>query len=789
MIPLIKTYYNDHYTWSHFVGDYCIAHHDGVVSILVEWDGLDCELGNQIERRNAFERVYSLLSHLQEDFFYELHLWRDPDSSLVDKYLAFNDRHVRGGDFGKMIRQDYANHLRPYGISNRVGLVITTTPKTKFSFTVKRRLINQSKLSITLEEHARVVASLLPGGKLAECSAYLNAIAGTYDHARKLSKQLSSYDPSLPINDQVVTKAPVVEDGLLKLGDNYSKVLLLYLYPEVDDLAGWFVGMSSVNVSMHVVQIINPLNTKKAVQDSEKEQQLGEGLKSRSGNSYQQQQINALGSFTQTVAANNLSIFKNAYVVTLHGDKSNLKQHAAMITEYIERGGGQVRQEDYMQLPNWRISQPGQGYLSPFLRPDSSIQLAHMAPVQTFNDGHVEPELLWLGESGQLIGTNYTKAPLLHSFTVAITGGGKGVKKVKEICETYPLGVDWYISEIGSSYKWVVEAFGGSYSKIDPRNTCVNPLPLFSVASPNQDKPLDAILCGSTIGALSFLLTDGDTNLNIDQKAAAQTALQNLYRNESKDQDAPTLPAYLSSLEDSTFSSKAQETEATFMAGKLHSFLDTTEGAPFRGQDSLNLSEGITGVDLKDVDRASKDLLKYYLVFIALRFNHLAFARRKTSISLLDEMHKFIRIAPDVMGALISELGRMGRKEASFVDLVTQGVKEIDVIETEVLNSMQIRSLLYREDEHDLIADRIRMPSGVVDTWKGLPYPLELDWRPCIYGVGQDYYNLHLTFPQSLLDLADTSGHGLDFKDEIDLLTNDPMERLSLFRQRMESRL
>ncbi|MEO8342525.1 MAG: hypothetical protein ABI536_01795, partial [Gallionella sp.] len=218
------------------------------------------------------------------------------------------------------------------------------------------------------------------------------------------------------------------------------------------------------------------------------------------------------------------------------------------------------------------------------------------------------------------------------------------------------------------------------------------------------------------------------------------------------------------------------------------SFLETTEGRIFARPDNLVLSEGITGVDLKEVDRASPKLLKFYLVFLALRFNHLAFARRNPARVLLDEMHKFVAIAPDVVGKLISELARMGRKDAAAIDLVTQGVAEIDIIEAEVLNSMPLRTLLFRSDGHDQIASRIAMPAGPLEIWKRYPYPLNFDWRPAIKSVGQDYYNLHLTFPNILLDLSATSPADLDLKDQISATVSDPLQRLHLFRLAKESR-
>ena len=485
---------------------------------------------------------------------------------------------------------------------------------------------------------------------------------------------------------------------------------------------------------------------------------------------------------------NGLAIFKNAYIIHLHGEREELKTAERDITDWIESAGGQIRSADYVQLPYFRAGQPGQGYRCPLFRPDHTWQVANMAPVQVYRTGERNPESIRLGESGALIGFSTSTQIVPHSFTVAMTGGGKGVEKVAQIAETFPFGIDWYIAEIGGSYRWIVESFGGVYSKIDPSETVVNPLPPYSVAAGDAVLPLNATLAGGTVNALAFLLTDGKTELPVHHAAAAQSALQLLYAVAPEGKDAPTLADLLVELEKSDFESEPQRKAAHEMAENLSSFLETTEGRIFARPDNLVLSEGITGVDLKEVDRASPKLLKFYLVFLALRFNHLAFARRNPARVLLDEMHKFVAIAPDVMGRLISELARMGRKDAAAIDLVTQGVAEIDIIEKEVLNSMPLRTLLYRGDEWESIANRIAMPDGPLAIWKKYPYPLNFKWRPALKSVGPDYYNLHLTFPEILLDLSATSPEDLDLKERIGLTTRDPMERLKLFRMEKEKR-
>jgi hypothetical protein len=215
------------------------------------------------------------------------------------------------------------------------------------------------------------------------------------------------------------------------------------------------------------------------------------------------------------------------------------------------------------------------------------------------------------------------------------------------------------------------------------------------------------------------------------------------------------------------------------MSANLHSFLETPEGRIFARRDNVQISPGISGIDLRDVDRASPKLLTFYLVFLCLRFLNLAFAKTGQARVLLDEIHRFVAHAPEVLRRLVSEIARMGRKEAAAIDIVTQGLAEIDVLEKEIVNSMPLRSLLYRSDGWDVIAGRIAMPSRAVAIWRQLPYPLNLPWRPAVRSVGSDYFGVRLTFPPELLAIADTTPEGLIRKDAIGARVTDPLERLA----------
>ena len=785
MKRLLKKY-ERFFTWSHPLGEEVIAHQDGAVSLLIEWQGLDMEMCSEQERLQHWATLYRCLEQVGGDYCLEFHLWREHDPQLAQAYLAKGADMVRGIEFGQIVREAQARHLSQYAMVNSVGLIVTRLPQKKRLAGVRAQLKHQARLGEDLREQALKLVNALPGASIAPFTRYLERIAQSVDRNGYTRGARTRHDPQLLITEQMLREAPTVVQGAVTFGepDNtcVTKVLYVHLYP--DSRPAWFTGLAPISATLHVSHVIRPADTASAMRRAERETDLLEGTASNRGQDYTAKGLSDLAAFRRMVADHDLAIFHNAYIIHLHGTRAQVKHAAEEIKHLIDTQGGQVRDADYMQLPFFRAAQPGQGYRTPIFRPDHTWQVADMVPVQVYRRGDAHVESLRLGHASQLIGFDLSHQSVAHAVTVAMTGAGKGVDKVTTIAETYPLNVDWYIAEIGTTYQWVVEAFGGTYTRIDPDHTVINPLPRFGVADRTTPLPLDSALAGGTLQALAFLLTDGATTLDVHSAAAAEMALQMLYANPGAPGEAPTLEDYLKELERADyFEHEDQALAAKRMGNNLHSFLCTTAGRIFTRRDNLELSPGITGVDLKDVGKASPQLLKFYLVFLSLRMAHMAFyTTANPARVLLDEMHEFVRVYPEVVGALISGIARMGRKENAAIDIVTQGIREIDVIEKEVLNSMPLRSLLYRADEWDEIASRINMPARPLEVWKQFEYPLERDYRPALRSVGNCYYRLHLVYPDLLLDLADTSPAALALKASIAQQTRDPLERLELLR-------
>ncbi len=760
--------YCDIYTWSHAVSENVVAHGDGAVSLAILWNGLDAEFEDGPGRAREWATIGRVLERLPDGYWLEFHLWRERHPEAVDHYLAHYEQAPRKSPFAAAMRSEIADHLAPYILVNTVALIVGCLPKMEAG--VRRALNGQAQRGAELDVLGAELCALLPGGRVATVLEYAGLIQRSYDKG----PAPSVLEPWLSLAEQLIVVPPRPGKRLLDVDGHTWRVFYLHLYPDIDP--AWILPSVSGAISLHISQVIMPATTERVLRASERADRLAQGALARKGRERQVAALRDMQGFRQQVADQDWRVHRNAYTVCVDLDGVP-SQALARLVEGLQGKGGRARDDDFVQLPFFRISQPGQGYRSPIWRPDHGALIAAMAPAQVFRTGSAHPESLRLGLASQPLAFDYSHQTVAHGFTVAMTGAGKGVDKVATIVETYPFGIDWYVLEIGSTYRWAIEALGGVYVKLDPGTAAVNPLPPRAQA----EGGLDPLLASGTLNILAFILTDGRTQLDFHEAAAGAAALTCLYEKASAGD--PGLVDLLKSLDALDDVSPEQRQASRVMGANLHSFLETPEGRVFAGQDNVQVSPGISGVDLKDVDRASPKLLTFYLVFLCLRFLNMAFAGRNQARVLLDEIHRFVAHAPGVLSRLVSEIARMGRKEAAAVDIVTQGLAEIDLMEKEIVNSMPLRSLLYRNDGWEEIAERIGMPGRALEIWKRLPFPLHLPWRPAIRSVGPQYHGLRLTFPAGILALADTTPEGLARKERLGAEISDPLARLARFRE------
>ena len=214
-------HYEKHYSWSHPLGENCIAHKDGAVSVMVFWDGVDSILLTEEQRLSIWANFYLLLNSLSDQYCIEFHFWRERNASLAKKYLEKNKDMVRAVEFATQVRQKHAEHLSRYSHRNSVAVTITRLPGTNpFALFTKTNLTRQAQCAQELIGEAMKISRSLAGARLATLQEYRQSIFRSYDRSVNHNR-LPVYNHQLLMTEQVINTPPVLENGMVKLNSRF----------------------------------------------------------------------------------------------------------------------------------------------------------------------------------------------------------------------------------------------------------------------------------------------------------------------------------------------------------------------------------------------------------------------------------------------------------------------------------------------------------------------------------------------------------------------------------------
>ena len=813
--------YADRYSWRGGLGEHFVAHHDGTVSMMIQWDGECIEMLTQEERLQRWRNYFRLLAELPQDVVIENHFWRGFDRSVADDYLAQGQLMVRAKKFGAFCRNAMYDHLAHRGMSNTIMTVFSIPAEVSWldAFRVRKHLKKQRQAAQRLLDVVHQLRSYFPGIQLCSVEEYAQAVHRSYSRDFDRDHLNPELDQRFHFNHQWVSDKPVREGDLLKVGNTFTKVAVLFLYP--DALPGWFESFSNYwGVELHVSQVVQSIGAKNIVHRTEMEAKRANHSEHMHGATFARGKHQDLVDFKDYVADNDLAVLRNVWIIHIH---SKNRQDVLNAYDDISKNlnqGGQLRDGPNLDYLYWRVAMPGMGYQSDFMREDDEHQVASMMPIVVQDAGLVEPSQLRLSTSGQLVGLSNPKDSPNHSLNIAKTNSGKGVEKVVQICETYPLGEDWYIIEVGTSYEWVVEAFGGGYIHIDPEEVVPNPFPAFAdlnktshfgeeslsgdaaveaskddsvenisiSAFANKKAPLPGYVVAPTMASTAFILTGGKSDFeNPHQRMVAEMAMQLLYLEEPGGRTAPNMEDYLNQLvklKNDQDLSDVQRQAALRLGDNLDSFLGTKEGSIFTRPDNFTVTQGITGVDLDPLVQASMDkMAAVYLVNIALRYKQMALATLEPAHILMDELHEISRTHPEVVRTLIRQISRMGRRQAAYVDAISQEERDLTIDPTFARQCLH-KTLLYMEGNHTSVREALEIPTVPFQRWANFGNPEGKNYRPAIRSFGRDrYFDLFLTFPESLIHLAESSPSKRKLKAKVAKEADDIFERLELFRK------
>jgi hypothetical protein len=807
--------YQDNFTWALPLGENVIEHHDGAVSIAYSWMGLILDnCNNDMEVEQKYSAYYQYLKHLSNytNLTIEHHFFREGNRTLADEYIEYGEKNiVRSKELGLFFRKELADHLGMFGRLNSTVTVLTLTPETMGLFTSAK--VGRNKLKARgdqLLSIVRKIGSFIDEMDVLTVNQYCKYITYSSNRQRYLSSDKFTINNRFYLNQQLISK-PEWEDGLIKCNGYYTRVILLLDYPDAKE--GWFNNFSNLQgVDLAVTQIIKPLNVAtENLKSAHQSNKMGEAANSLGGEDTAGK-LEDNNSFRQFVSDNNLAVFGNCYVIKLiHHDKNILMDRADEFEGLLLKSDATISSGiENISMLYWRTSNLGQGYKSSFSRPDHHLQIGNMAPILTNSRGETkELQMLRLTSSSTLIGDNFKKNGIHHRLTAAKTGSGKTVFHASEICELFPLGFNFYIAEVGRGFEWVVELFGGDYFVLDAEKTVISPFPAYDLEyiededldqkdeSTDIEGTLPPYIIGATIAAIMPILmgkSDFAEHEGIGHfLSAAEMILQacylDIYRSKN---NSPTLEDYLNVgvAVVEYMETQSQRDAAEAMLDNLRSFLSRSEGAIFKKADTIDFNKPIIGVDFSVLLEAeNNDLAKYLLTFVAMRFRQLSFTVTNPCFIKADEYHEYVEIDPALMKKLERQMTKRGRKKGAFFSPISQAVGDMgsksDNGES-TLNQYTHKDLMYYGTEFGTIPELFKLSAAATDIWKSYldPDTQNYNFRQCLRVKGNDFYDLHLTYPQVFNDLTNSNPDAVELKEQINKEETDTIKKLKMFGER-----
>ncbi|MCP4237567.1 MAG: hypothetical protein GY770_28970, partial [Aestuariibacter sp.] len=461
--------YHDYYSWQCQISEHAIGHADGHVSIAFSWAGVNDQLFDESEHNQILRTRLDLLKRLSTHpgLSVEHHWFRRHDASVIERYIEHSQDIVRGHDLALKIREEMAEHYRPFAMSNSVVTVFTLSPtlgntsllSSIFRSKTQKKTQLWAELAAKLESIFKEFASDYPAAKLlsADFSQWLfNSYHFEFDTP-------ASIDHNYDIAEQIISDKPVLSGDLLKMGDRYFKAAIVQNNPALEP--AWMLNIASSSCDIHIAQTLVAKDAVGVLNKSAEESDTDQRTATNKDRDILVKGISDAQDYRTYITENGLSVFDNSWIIIFSGTNiETVRDTCRELVKWIGAAGGLVRHEASIQMHLYRVAQPCNGHHAQFSREDHAASIACMFPFTVFDAGHKAPDSLRMTSSFQCVGHSPSTLSVGHEFVVAQTGGGKDTQNGTEIMEVYPFGLDYYICEFGDSYRWIVEGFGGTYT-------------------------------------------------------------------------------------------------------------------------------------------------------------------------------------------------------------------------------------------------------------------------------------------------------------------------------------
>lgn len=805
--------YNEFFTYAYpIIGDDGVAnfmeHTDGCVSCAIAWDGIDYESkGSQDEVSQSMKTIYGLFAAASKytNLFMEHHLFRGFDAYWADRYYQYgvdNFRSDRNPEFAKKIRKSLADHYAGFSRHNDNYIVFLLKPKVSIFNRSPERIADRYRQLFSIVNE---LMSFIPGEpRLLDIDEYQSLILRHNSPAVvRTGRDKINYNWRFDATFKLV--APVVESRCVRTsgggGDScFHRVIVLLDYP--DALQGWPARLSRDNSEkIHVVQITNPMDTQMVTLKSARETDRSNEAAHMIGGEAVMGKLNDHAHFRNFIQQNNLTVHANNYVIVISGETvHDVNSRHSDLCRYLRDGSGAmiVTDDPETELYYYKITTPGMGYKTPYLRPDHHWQVANMTPCFSQSHGNMDhPEMAFITSVSTLVGVRLRRGSLHHALAAAKTGSGKSVTMAAMIAQLYPLGFNFYITEVGRSYEFLVRAFGGEYHVLDPDQTVVSPLAAYSemrsiknnsgtsISDDGEEQEFSVTAVTTMRNCLMPIMLSRSDVDNHPDLIHCQSALDDIITLLYKDifvdpnMDGPTLQTLLekgrilhaSFVEDQDY----RADNLLEMLNNLESFLATSEGKVFTKANTLNFNSGLIGLDFGHLIHGNaNNLAKYLLLFTATRLQQLSFINPEQTFLVFDEDHEYTNIDKKLMNLLKSQVTKRGRKHAAFLFPISQVVRDIaysddGTVNSDVINQMNIFMLLYYGTDHGELADVFKLPERAANIWKSYVDPLEshINYRQGLFVQSGKFIDMHLTWPALLSAITNSNPDAIAYKDKL----------------------
>ncbi len=778
-----------------FIDNHIIKNKDGTLSICFTWFGLDDrnlsidELQAEHSKRVAFLKGFSA----DDGISVENHFLRLKDARKILAYKKFHQEINKKHSIPPIIHEvkmNLADSYIPLARENTVFSVITIGKPHTFgvldAILPKLNRLKKEKidLSAKLYDYWSYFKDEFAGADLVTKDRFIELI-------QKVNNPFAEYhgiDWRYEIASQLITEKPKTNSKTLQIGSIYYRVVVLQGYPKLK--FKWSNLYCERSTNIHVCQYYQPVNTSIAI-DTTATKDVDE-QKSTTGAKGQYQlgaKLNDSRSFKKYVSQTQNAIHRNFFIATFMGEsEEEVIRHSTDFEKQVNRSEGRARTDIDIQAGMYFSRLPGQGRIAPFIREqDHSDTIALMMPFTTYLTGSKRPESMRMTSSGAPVFYSPSDLEVPHELCVAQMGGGKDTQLGLTISETFH-AIRYDIIELGTSYRGIIEAIGGRYCKA--REQIINPLAGYDefdrskqqIGNTGRDLSRDFVNMQTAIIQPIFADSLGG-NFTTVQELVMNKAIRALYENPVRKLESPLLPDLLQFIDRVETEEQRHEDAKNLLADSLSDFLELDIGKEFKNKDQFIISPVANAIDF---DKFSGKLFEFFLTFVCTRLITNAMASSSRNQIVLNEYGTLVERAPAVMKTVTMTLDRMGRKELCGLSRNTQELDDVTDIGTGAINAIPNKILLSRTDRHQELGDKLLMPEMMVRAWEGFLPPEVMDqkgYRQAIVSQRNQWHNLYLLFPQLLLDLMNTSGKDKSIREQVYDTTQDPYERIALFRK------